>query len=139
MHRNILCCLIASVTVSLCRAGEIVLPSNALERDALIPVCYRTNSRATGKGSLSVRWSDAHGRVVEDRQIPFELIDETEVGFALDLRRASAMKNEVRVQFSFEGVDQKGNRDKREEEARASFVARPPDRAWWDYMIIMWQ
>src|SRR5437867_1794920 len=119
MRHKILCCLIASLTVSLCRAGEIVLPSNALERDALIPVYYRTNSRATGKGSLSLRWSDAHGRVVEDRRIPFDLIDETEVGFALDLRRAAAMKNELLVHFSFEGVDQKGNRDKREEEARA--------------------
>ena len=77
MRHNILGWLIASLTVGLCRAGEIVLPSNAFERDALIPVYYRTNSRATGKGSLSVRWSDAHGRVVEDRQIPFELIDET--------------------------------------------------------------
>ena len=139
MRHIILCSLIAVLSLTLCRAGEIVLPASALERDAPVTAYYRTNSRATGKGSLSIRWSDAHGRVVEDRQIPVELLDETDVGFLLDLRRAAAMKNDLLVRFSFDGVDQKGNRDKREEEAHVSFVARPPDRTWWDYAIIMWQ
>jgi len=139
MRHIILCSLIAVLSLTLCRAREIVLPASALERGAPVTAYYRTNSRATGKGSLSIRWSDAHGRVVEDRQIPVELLDETDVGFLLDLRRAAAMKNDLGVRFSFEGVDQKGNRDKREEEAHVSFVARPPDRSWWDYAIIMWQ
>ena len=55
-------------------AAEIILPSTALERDHAIPAVYRTNARATGKGNLSIRWTDVHGRVVEDRKIPVEYV-----------------------------------------------------------------
>lgn len=120
-------------------SGEIVLPSNALDRDQSVPVVYRTNSKATGKGELSVRWTDAYGRLVEDRKIPVELVDEAEIGFSLDLRRAVAMKNDLSVHFSFEGVDKKGRPDHRDENSQATFIARPPDRSWWDYVIMMWQ
>jgi hypothetical protein len=122
-----------------CRAAEIILPSSALERDAPVRVVYRTNALATGKGELSVKWTDVFGRVVEDRKIPFVLTDESELGFTLDLRRAVAMQNELSVHFSFDGVNKKGERDHRQEDARTSFIARPPDRTWWDYAIIMWQ
>jgi len=30
-------------------------------------------------------------------------------------------------------------KDRREESAERSFIARPPDYTWWDYQIIMWQ
>lgn len=119
--------------------GEIILPSNALERDRPVAAIYRTNARATGKGEIALRWTDVFGRVVEDRKVPFELTDETDVGFTLDLRRAVAMKNELAVHFSFEGVNKKNAPDHREEDARISFVARPPGRTWWDYTIVMWQ
>ena len=119
--------------------GEIILPSQALERDAPVRVVYRTGSLATGKGELSIKWTDTYGRIVEDRKFPFELTDESEVGFQLDLRRAVAMRNELSVHFSFEGVNKRGARDYREEDAQISFIARPPDRAWWDYAFIMWQ
>jgi hypothetical protein len=120
-------------------SGEIVLPSNALDRNQSVPVVYRTNSKATGKGELSVRWTDAYGRLVEDRKIPVELVDEAEIGFSLDLRRAVAMKNDLGVHFSFEGIDKKGRPDHRDENSQATFIARPPDRSWWDYVIMMWQ
>ncbi|MBI1940363.1 MAG: beta-galactosidase, partial [Acidobacteria bacterium] len=139
-HRPLLACCLASLLAGgRCLAGEIVLPSPALERDEPIRVVYRTGALATGKGEISVRWTDVYGRVIEDRKIPFELTDESEVGFTLDLRRAVAMRNELSAHFSFQGIDKKGTRDHREEDARISFVARPPDRAWWDYAIIMWQ
>ena len=32
-----------------------------------------------------------------------------------------------------------GEHDYREEDAKVSFIARPPDRTWWDYAIIIWQ
>ena len=120
-------------------AGEIVLPSSALERAGPVTAIYRTNTRATGKGELAIRWTDVHGRVVEDRKIPVELTDETDIGFRLDLRRAAAMKNELRVHFSLEGVNKRGAPDRREEDAAVSFVASPPHRTWWDYTIVMWQ
>ena len=139
MRSGIFLCLIVVFAVSLGFGGEIILPSQALERDALVRVVYRTGSLATGKGELSIKWTDIYGRIVEDRKIPFELIDESEVGFQLDLRRAVAMRNELSVHFSFEGVNKRGARDHREEDAQISFLARPPDRTWWDYAFIMWQ
>src|SRR5579863_950370 len=120
-------------------AGEIILPANALERDAPIEAIYRTNGLATGKGALSITWTDVHGRTVDERKIPVELTDEEQIGFPLDLRRAAAMKNTLRVHFSFEGRNKKDEPDKREEDAETVFIAKPPDRAWRDYMIIMWQ
>ena len=62
----------------------------------------------------------------------------SEIGFTLDLRRAAAIDNELRAQFSFEGVDKKGGPDKREEDAKIRFIAKP-DRNWWDYIILMWE
>ncbi len=120
-------------------AAEIVLPSSALERDGPAQVIYRTNGLATGKGELSIKWTDSYGRVVDDRKIPVQLTDESEIRFTLDLRRAVAMRNELSVRFAFEGVNRKGEKDRREEDAQTSFIARPPDRKWWDYQIIMWQ
>ena len=137
MHTKILGFLI--LTGGTVFSGEIILPSGALERDAPVWAFYRTNAQATGKGELALQWSDVHGRLVENRKIPFELADETDVGFPVDLRRAAAMKNELRAHFSFEGVNKQGARDHREEDAQVSFIARPPDRRWWDYIIMMWQ
>ena len=120
-------------------SGEIVLPSNALERDTRIRGLYRTDSSGTGKGSLSVRWTDVHGRLVEQRKIPFELKGAAEVAFDLDLRRAVGMLNTLTVRFSFAGIDKSGAIDRRDEEATLPFIARPRHRTWWDYQIIMWQ
>lgn len=120
-------------------AAEIVLPATALERDAPVTAIFRTNGHATGKGTLSVRWTDLLGRVVEDRQIPVELTDETEIRFLLDLRRAVATVNTLSLHFAFDGVDQRGARDRREETATVEFLAKPPERQWRDYQIMMWQ
>jgi hypothetical protein len=120
-------------------AGEIVLPATALERNAVVPAVYRTNSEATGKGELKIEWKDVYGRVVEDRKIPVELTDEAEIGFALDVRRAVAMKNELHVHFTFDGVNRKGEPDHRDEQSSITFIAKPEDRRWWDYTIMMWQ
>ena len=120
-------------------AAEIVLPSPALEREGPVLVIYRTNGLATGKGELSIKWTDSYGRVVDDRKIPVQLTDESEIRFTIDLRRAVAMRNELSANFTFEGINRKGAKDHREEDAKVTFIARPPDRKWWDYQIIMWQ
>ena len=120
-------------------AAELILPATALERSLPVTATYRTTPQATGKGELHVQWTDVLSRVVEDRSVPVELLDETEIRFPLDLRRAIATQNQVKVHFSFEGKNKKGERDHREEDASSSFIAIPPDVTWWDYMIIMWQ
>jgi hypothetical protein len=118
--------------------GELIFPP-AVERDAPVSAAYRLNGRATGKGELTIRWTDVYGRVIDDRKIPVQLNDETEIGFTLDARRAVAMKNTLQAHFSFEGVNKKGAPDRRDENTQLTFIARPADRTWWDYNIIMWQ
>jgi hypothetical protein len=120
-------------------AAEIVLPAPDMERDQAVTAMYRTGGLVTGKGTLALLWSDALGRVVEDRTIPVVLSDENEIRFALDMRRAVAMENTISAHFTLEGVNRKGEPDRRDERAQTSFIARPPDRDWRDYRIIMWQ
>ena len=131
---------------ALASGAELIFPGShsgvatiALERDKPFTLIFKTGLQATGKGQLLVRWTDIYGRVVVDQKLPVELTDENEIRFPLDLRRALAMQNELHVHFSFSGFDKKGRKDVREEDADAAFVARPPDRGWSDYMIIMWQ
>ena len=49
------------------------------------------------------------------------------------------MRNDLHGALHFEGVNKGRAPTDREEDARREFIARPPDRAWWDYNIIMWQ
>src|SRR6266404_4594285 len=136
MRKSVSLLLLAS---SAACAGDIVLPGGLLERAGPVAIVYRTNQLATGKGELSIRWTHSRGRIVEDNKIPVELADENEIGFTLDLRRATAMQNELAVHLHFEGVNKKGERDQRDEDAKTEFIASPPDRTWWDYNVIMWQ
>jgi Beta-galactosidase len=120
-------------------SGEIILPSDAFDRDVRVQARYRTQTAGTGKGQLTVRWTDVYDRLIEQRTIPFELRGSSEVPFTLDLRRAVAMRNRLTVQFSFADDRKNGTKGPREERAEISFIARPPARTWWDYQIIMWQ
>jgi hypothetical protein len=129
----------AILVAGLSNAGELILPATALERDAPVTVVYKIGRQATGQAKLTIRWTDVYGRVVEDRSIPVELTDESEIRFPLDLRHAVAMQNELRVHFTFDGLNKKGEKDHREEDIEVPFIAKPPDKSWWDYMIIMWQ
>ncbi len=128
-----------SLTAGLLPAAELIFPASALERDAPIIVVFKTVGQATGKGNLNLRWTDVYGRVVEDRTLPIELTDETEIRFPLDLRRAVAIENELHAHLLFDGLNKKSEKDHRDETAEARFIAKPPDRTWWDYMIIEWQ
>lgn len=118
--------------------AELILPGIAFERDRVVTAVYRTQSQATGKGTLEVRWTDVFGRVVEDRRIPVELTGENEISFPLDLHRAISMRNEVEAHLTLDGVNKKGAPDRRDERATAAFIAKP-DARWWDYAIMMWQ
>ncbi len=131
--------MLALSTAGLTAGAELILPDTALERTEPVIAIYRTNPQANGKGRLTIHWTDVLGRVVEDHSIPVDMLDETEIRFPLDIRRAVVMQNQVRVHLSLEGVDKKGNPDHREEDAEVSFIAKPPEREWYDYNIIMWQ
>ncbi|MBI4893233.1 MAG: beta-galactosidase [Acidobacteria bacterium] len=120
-------------------AAEIILPSNALERDAPVTAVYRTNPQAAGKATLKILWTDMLGRTVEDRTLALDLTDETEIRFPLDLRRAVAMANTLQVRFTLDGRNLKGAPDRRDETATINFIAKPPTRQWDDYEIMMWQ
>lgn len=123
---------------SLC-AAQLELPGNAFERNTVVTAVFRTNPQAIGKGELLIHWTDALGRVVEERRLPVELSDETEIRFDLDMRHAVTMANNLSVEFHFEGVNRKDAPDRRNETATATFVAKPPTRHWDDYTIMMWQ
>jgi hypothetical protein len=120
-------------------AAELTLPGKSFERSGTVVAAYKTNSLASGKGELRVRWTDSRGRVIEDKTIAVVLTDEDEISFPLDMSRAAAMQNTVRVQFTFEGKNRKGAVDTRKESAEIDFIARPPERDWNDYHIVMWQ
>src|SRR5258705_7968151 len=69
-------------------AGEILLPSAALERTGPVQFVYKTAWPSTGQGQLSIKWTDVYGRVIEDRKVQVVLTYESQAGFQLDLRRA---------------------------------------------------
>src|ERR1700687_638738 len=110
-------------------AGDLVFPA-VVERAGEVSGVYRLNYRTSGKGELAIRWIDVYGRVIEDRKIPLDLNDETEIGFTLDARRAVAMKNTLAAHLTLDGVNKRGAADHRDETAGVTFVARPPDASW---------
>ncbi len=118
--------------------GEIVLPAPALDRDTRIQARYRIDVPATGRGTLTVTWTDVYDRLIERRAIPVDFRGGSDVAFSLDLRRAVAMQNRLTAQLSLAG-DAKAARGAREEQVETSFIARPTRQGWWDYQIIMWQ
>jgi hypothetical protein len=121
------------------QASQLILPSPVLDRDGLVTVTYQLDAQITGRGQYSVKWTDSLGRVVEDRTEPVELHDEDQFTLTLDLGRAVAMKNTVRVHLSLDGHDLKQQRQHKEEDVQADFVARPSGPRWRDYVITMWQ
>jgi hypothetical protein len=137
MLRAFLCLLVFSPLSAF--GAQLVLPSDALERDGIVHVVFRTAPLAAGHGQLTVDWTDVYGRVVEHRSVPVELTDESDAGFDIDLRRARGMQNQLRAHLVFDGQDKKGRPDHRDEEASRDFVAKPPMHSWWDYEVIMWQ
>lgn len=119
-------------------ADELVLPQ-ALERDQSAVVAYRFGTPTTGHGFLEIEWSDVTGRLVEQRRIPLELADASEVDFSLDIRRAVTTKNRLIAHLSLDGQDQSGSKVHHERDEATPFIASPPDHAWSDYQIVMWQ
>src|SRR6516165_7680516 len=93
-------------------ADQLVL-TPAVERNQSIEVFYRFETPLTGQGFLDIEWSDVLGRVVERRHIPLDLTAATAVTFALDTRRAVAMKNQLMAHISFDATDKSGGKSHR--------------------------
>lgn len=109
---------------------SIVIDPTGFPRDRPGAFVYRLDEPQTGSGTLTVQWTDVHDRLVERRAIPVDLAGVAEIAFTLDLRRAVAMRNEVRARLDL---------GRRTRDAVATFVARPMDDPWRDYQVIMWQ
>ena len=121
----------------LASADDIVLPTPFLDRNQPANVVYHLDKPATGKGQLRIAWTDACGRLVEQREIGFELAQASDVAMLLDMRRAVSANNELQAHLSFVGVNEAGADDRRENDAAMSFTVRPPGQGWRDYQIIM--
>jgi hypothetical protein len=119
-------------------ADELAMPQT-VERGSQVTAAYRFDKPATGRGRLDLEWSDVDGRVVERRRIPLDLADAAQVAFGLDMRRAVTVKNELAAHLSLDGVDRSGAPTHRRDDLVTSFIASPPNQAWWDYQIVMWQ
>ena len=131
-------CSAIAVLAHTAAADELAVPSS-LARDQPADFVYRFDEALSGRGSLRIEWSDVVGRVVERRRIPLNLSDSREVVFPLDMRRAVTAGNRVIAHLSVDGMNETGGNGRRESEAAASFIVPPPDHAWSDYQIIMWQ
>jgi hypothetical protein len=123
----------------LAMGAQISLPSRSFDRLGIAIATYKTNSLATGTGELTIRWTDALGRVIEDKKIAVTLNDEDTISIPIDLSRAVAAQNVLHAHFTFEGKNRRGAEDKRDETTRTEFLSRPPGDEWDDYHIIMWQ
>ena len=130
--------LLITSAVSISFAGELILPSNVLQRDGVVHVKWHMSGQVSGTGRLNLRWTDSLGRVVQDSSTPVTLTDEEEFSFPLDLRRAVAMQNHLVAHLSLQGTNLKGA-VQREEDAKVTFIARPSNPRWTDYEITMWQ
>ncbi|GIK98037.1 MAG: hypothetical protein BroJett029_22460 [Alphaproteobacteria bacterium] len=112
-------------------ADELVFPAGTLDRGTRIEATYRLDRPATGRGALHLEWTDAHGRLVERRAIPVSLDDATDIAIPLDLTRAVATENRLRVRLSLDGEGERA--------LDAFFYVPPSDPDWSDYQVIMWQ
>ncbi len=121
------------------RPSKLILPSDVLARTGEVPVVYRLSQGFTGHAGVHVLWTDSLGRTVEDKTLPADLLDETDITFPIDMSLAVAMRNHLRVDLTLNGKDIKGAPYNRSESAEADFVAQPPFTGWKDYVIMMWQ
>lgn len=120
-------------------ADEIVVPAPGLSRDRAYNFVYRPDRKLTGRGALTVEWTDVLGRVVERRELGLTLTGDAAISFALDLRRAVAMKNRVEARLSVDAVAPDGTPGRYEGRAAAEFIATPPGDPWRDYQAVVWQ
>lgn len=120
-------------------ADELILPSSSRDRDASIDAVYRFDRPLTGHGHLDLEWTDAAGRLVEQRRVPLDLSAAPEVHLSLDGGRAVTVKNRLAVHVSVDPADESGGPLRYDGAAAAAFFVPPAGDPWSDYQIIIWQ
>ena len=138
MNLQVLLSTLAVLAGGTAAADEFVLPKS-MERNQPADFAYRFDKGLTGRGSLVIEWTDVVGRVVERRRIAVDLAEAPEAVFALDLRRAATMGNQLIAHLTLEGVEQNGGNRYLEKEVSTAFIVPFADHPWSDYQIIMWQ
>jgi hypothetical protein len=122
------------------RSGaRLILKSSVLPRIGETPVTIQLPQGFTGKAAVHLIWSDSLGRVVADKTLPFDMDDETEIVFPINLSKAVAMQNHLEADVSLNGKDIKGQPYVEQAKAEADFVSTPPFTGWKDYVVFMWQ
>ena len=133
-----LCLLLATVPLP-AWSGEIILPSSALDRDARVQAHYKTELPGTGKWPThhhldGCLWSPHRAALDSSQASRYH-----RGAFSLGSSSGRGDAEHSRRPVLLHGRWQRGAQDRRDERAEISFIARPPDRTWWDYQIIMWQ
>jgi len=132
---TLLCSSIAAAAQPL---GTLRLPASTLDRSGRVTVVYDLGERFSGQAALRLRWTDSLGRVVADRTLSTDLTDASQIPFDIDMARALAMHNRLRVDVRLNGRRGGIRLEDELESAEADFVARPPFTGWNDYVIMMW-
>src|SRR5580704_19288338 len=121
VNLQVLLSAIAVLVGGAAAADELVL-SKSMQRNQPADFAYRFDKSLTGRGSLDIEWSDVVGRLVERRRIPVDLAEVPEVVFALDLKRAAAMGNQLVAHLTLDGVEEHGGNRYLENEVSTSFI-----------------
>lgn len=120
-------------------AGTIIFPSEVGNPAAPRAVIDRLQRPVTGTGIVMLRWSDALGRVVEERQWPVTLAAATDISFTIEQQRAVTTVNELTVHLNIDCHAADCENGHADDVATAKFAVPPWGDDWWDYQIIMWQ
>jgi len=117
--------------------GSIVLPSNALERDAVVKRSIERMVWQREKGNSRSPGQIRHGRVVDDRKIPLELTDEDEIGFPRIFAARRHEEHAARA-FLFRGRNKRASRQSAKK-MRKPIPSRGLPTAMARYIIMMWR
>lgn len=120
-------------------ADQLLLPARSLDRTGPVTVEYRLSAPTTGTATVTLDWTDSYGREVAHRMVRRPLKHKSDIPISIDLRRAVAMQNKLRARCLVASTDKAGRPERSAGTASTTFIARPPDRGWRDYQVIMWQ
>lgn len=108
------------------QADQIIPPATPLDPNGPASFVFRLDRAVTATGVLAFEWTDASGRLVDRRDIPFNLADGTDIALTIDLRRSVVMGNTLTAQWA------------PRHPVQASFVA-PQRDPWLDWQTILYQ
>ena len=120
-------------------AGTLELPAAMTLGNGSQRVDFLPSLPITGRGVLSLRWTDSAGRLIVEDSRPVDPGAGDRIPFALDLRRAVPALNYLVASLTVDCSGAACQPEKSRDTAEATFVTLAPPANWWDYQIIMWQ